>query len=167
MRKSHLCDLPPARARWKRSFAISSRPGMAQRISRSASGVCRFATILAALIRWWAAAYPISNWSTERRQAACCATGGDSCWTSIQALANRWRERLAYVAADAKDRLGMRAILVRPDGIVAWACEAAPDHEEVAHAISRWFGETGRAGDSPRRRSSTACGRSSASQSES
>ncbi|HDR9511877.1 FAD-dependent oxidoreductase [Burkholderia cepacia] len=86
---------------------------------------------------------------------------------SLHALANRWRERLAYVSADANDRLGMRAILVRPDGIVAWACEAAPDHEEVAHAISRWFGETGRAGDSPRRRSSTACRRSSASQSES
>ena len=64
---------------------------------------------------------------------------------SLQALANRWRERLAYVAADAKDRLGVRAILVRPDGIVAWACEADPDHEEAAHAISRWFGETGRA----------------------
>ncbi len=32
-----------------------------------------------------------------------------------------------YVARDAKDRLGLSAVLVRPDGIVAWAGEAAPD----------------------------------------
>ncbi|MBB1593385.1 hypothetical protein A9973_04820 [Achromobacter sp. UMC46] len=32
-----------------------------------------------------------------------------------------------YASCDAQDRLGLRAVLVRPDGIVAWACDTAPD----------------------------------------
>jgi 2-polyprenyl-6-methoxyphenol hydroxylase-like FAD-dependent oxidoreductase len=60
--------------------------------------------------------------------------------TSLQALASRWSGRITYVASDAKDRLGSSAVLVRPDGFVAWAGEAAPNHDEVAQAASRWFG---------------------------
>jgi 2-polyprenyl-6-methoxyphenol hydroxylase-like FAD-dependent oxidoreductase len=58
----------------------------------------------------------------------------------LEALATRWSGRIAYVAIDAKDRLGLSALLVRPDGIVAWAVEAVPDPEEAAQAASRWFG---------------------------
>jgi 2-polyprenyl-6-methoxyphenol hydroxylase-like FAD-dependent oxidoreductase len=58
----------------------------------------------------------------------------------LQALAGRWRHRIAYIAGDAEDRLGLSAVLVRPDGFVAWACDAAPNHEEAADAASRWFG---------------------------
>ncbi|MES2451559.1 MAG: hypothetical protein V4610_13440 [Pseudomonadota bacterium] len=32
---------------------------------------------------------------------------------------------------------------MRPDGIVAWAGGAEADHEEVAEAVLRWFGEPG------------------------
>jgi 2-polyprenyl-6-methoxyphenol hydroxylase-like FAD-dependent oxidoreductase len=60
---------------------------------------------------------------------------------ALQALASRWSDRTTYVVNDAKDRLGLSAVLVRPDGFVAWAGEAAPDHEEAAQAASRWFGE--------------------------
>jgi hypothetical protein len=60
---------------------------------------------------------------------------------SLQELASRWSGRIAYVASQAKDRLGLGAVLVRPDGIVAWVGEAEPDHEAAAHAASRWFGE--------------------------
>jgi 2-polyprenyl-6-methoxyphenol hydroxylase-like FAD-dependent oxidoreductase len=60
---------------------------------------------------------------------------------SLQTLAGRWRDRIAYVASDAKDRLGLSAVLVRPDGVVAWAGEAVPHLEEAAQATSRWFGE--------------------------
>lgn len=59
----------------------------------------------------------------------------------LQALADRWRGRIAYVASDARDRLGSNAMLVRPDGFVAWAADAAPDLEEAAQAAARWFGE--------------------------
>ena len=61
--------------------------------------------------------------------------------TPLQALAGRWSGQITYVASDAKDRLGLSAVLVRPDGVVAWVGEAAPNHEEAAQAASRWFGE--------------------------
>ncbi|MDB5977081.1 MAG: putative oxygenase SimA7 [Nevskia sp.] len=61
----------------------------------------------------------------------------------LQALASRWSNRITYVASEAKDRLGLSAVLVRPDGFVAWAGEAASQHEEAAQAALRWFGEPG------------------------
>ena len=45
----------------------------------------------------------------------------------LEALASRWSGRVTYIAGDAKDRLGLSAVLVRPDGFVAWAGEAAPN----------------------------------------
>lgn len=59
----------------------------------------------------------------------------------LRALAGRWRGRITYVAADANERLGLTALLVRPDGVVAWASDAEPDIEALAQAASRWFGE--------------------------
>jgi 2-polyprenyl-6-methoxyphenol hydroxylase-like FAD-dependent oxidoreductase len=63
----------------------------------------------------------------------------------LRAIAGRWRHRIDYVADDARDRLGLRAVLIRPDGVVAWAAETMvdhmADHEGVAWAIARWFGE--------------------------
>ncbi|WDM62254.1 FAD-dependent monooxygenase [Stenotrophomonas forensis] len=35
---------------------------------------------------------------------------------------------------------GLGAVLVRPDGIVAWACGAGADLTGLAHARQRWFG---------------------------
>jgi hypothetical protein len=61
--------------------------------------------------------------------------------TPLQALASRWSGRITYVATDAKDRQGLSAVLVRPDGFVAWADEGDPNDEEAAQAASRWFGE--------------------------
>jgi hypothetical protein len=61
--------------------------------------------------------------------------------TPLQPLASRWSDRITYVASDAKDRLGLSAVLVRPDGAVAWAGEAASSHNESAQAASRWFGD--------------------------
>ncbi|MGH8504519.1 MAG: FAD-dependent monooxygenase [Stenotrophobium sp.] len=59
----------------------------------------------------------------------------------LQALASRWGDRIAYIASDAKDRLGLSAVLVRPDGVVTWAGAASPDLGEVDLAASQWFGE--------------------------
>jgi hypothetical protein len=61
--------------------------------------------------------------------------------TALEALASRWNDRMTYVASDARVRLGVSAVLVRPDGVVAWAGEAGAGHEEAAQAASRWFGE--------------------------
>ncbi|MES1200378.1 MAG: FAD-dependent monooxygenase [Pseudomonadota bacterium] len=59
----------------------------------------------------------------------------------LETLAAQWRDRITYIAGDAKDRLGLRAVLVRPDGFVAWAAEGDPDHEDAARAAERWFGD--------------------------
>ncbi|QRP63471.1 FAD-dependent monooxygenase [Rhodanobacter sp. FDAARGOS 1247] len=67
---------------------------------------------------------------------------------SLQALAGRWQGRVSHVAGDVRDRLDLRAVLVRPDGFVAWASEVVPDDREIAQALSRWFGEPGDAGES-------------------
>ncbi|MBB4363796.1 2-polyprenyl-6-methoxyphenol hydroxylase-like FAD-dependent oxidoreductase [Bradyrhizobium sp. CIR18] len=60
---------------------------------------------------------------------------------SLQALARRWQRRIDYVASDARDRLGLTALLVRPDGVVGWVSEGTPDLEEASEAAVRWFGE--------------------------
>ena len=58
---------------------------------------------------------------------------------SLQALDGLWGDRVRYVASDAKDRLGLSALLVRPDGFVAWASDTTPSPEEVTRAAARWF----------------------------
>ena len=58
---------------------------------------------------------------------------------ALRALEGRWGDRVQYVASGAKDRLGLSAVLVRPDGFVAWASEAAADSDDVTRAAARWF----------------------------
>jgi 2-polyprenyl-6-methoxyphenol hydroxylase-like FAD-dependent oxidoreductase len=58
---------------------------------------------------------------------------------SLQALDGLWGDQVKYVASDAKDRLGLRALLARPDGFVAWATDTVPIPEEVTRAAARWF----------------------------
>ncbi|TPM34157.1 FAD-dependent monooxygenase [Mesorhizobium sp. B2-3-4] len=60
----------------------------------------------------------------------------------LRALGSRWTGRIAYVASTARERLGLSALLIRPDGFVAWAADGEPDIKEAAQAASRWFGET-------------------------
>jgi 2-polyprenyl-6-methoxyphenol hydroxylase-like FAD-dependent oxidoreductase len=67
---------------------------------------------------------------------------------SLQSFAKRWCSRIVYIGRAAKDRLGLNAVLVRPDGFVAWASDAIPDLEEAAQVAARWFGEGKRIGES-------------------
>jgi hypothetical protein len=62
---------------------------------------------------------------------------------SRRRLADRWGDRIGYVTSAAKDRLGLSAVLVRPDGVVAWASDEAADDRELAQAAMRWFGDPG------------------------
>jgi 2-polyprenyl-6-methoxyphenol hydroxylase-like FAD-dependent oxidoreductase len=59
----------------------------------------------------------------------------------LQALASCWRGRIDYVAGEAKNPLGLSALLVRPDGVVAWVAEGTPDLDDAARRAARWFGE--------------------------
>jgi 2-polyprenyl-6-methoxyphenol hydroxylase-like FAD-dependent oxidoreductase len=60
----------------------------------------------------------------------------------LEALASRWNGRLDYLAGEVGNSLGLSALLVRPDGIVAWVGEGIPNTEELARTAARWFGET-------------------------
>ena len=60
---------------------------------------------------------------------------------SLRPLAERRGDRLAYVASRAADELGLAALLVRPDGVVAWASDVAPAPRDVEAATARWFGD--------------------------
>ncbi|MCX2714301.1 FAD-dependent oxidoreductase [Mycolicibacterium sp. J2] len=46
---------------------------------------------------------------------------------------------LRYVRAEVEESLGVRAVLVRPDGVVAWACDDDPDADEVTEALAPWM----------------------------
>lgn len=50
---------------------------------------------------------------------------------------NAWVE---YVGIGAKDTRGLSALLVRPDGVVAWAAEEQrPDVDTAKAALEQWF----------------------------
>ncbi|KAH6659080.1 FAD binding domain-containing protein [Truncatella angustata] len=57
-------------------------------------------------------------------------------------LAQRWSSSVEYVSEPVKDNLGFRALLIRPDGVVAWVTEdgSEPDVNSAEAALHRWFG---------------------------
>lgn len=59
----------------------------------------------------------------------------------LRPLADRHAARIGYVAASAHDDLGLRAVLVRPDGLVAFASDTPPDETALGSAMARWFGQ--------------------------
>ena len=59
---------------------------------------------------------------------------------TLRTLTESWAGRLNYLSAIAKDHLGLTALLVRPDGFVAWATDGEPDPSQAAEAITRWLG---------------------------
>ena len=61
---------------------------------------------------------------------------------SLRRQASRWQDRLIYTSGGAVEQFGLNAVLVRPDGVVAWAGEAATfSGKEMLGATARWFGE--------------------------
>jgi hypothetical protein len=56
---------------------------------------------------------------------------------SLKALAGEYGVK--YVLGRAKEFLGLKALLIRPDGIVAWASDSEPNETSLRQAIERWF----------------------------
>jgi len=56
----------------------------------------------------------------------------------LRGVAADWEGRVRYAAGRARNDLGCGAVLVRPDGVVAWAGDA--DGESFGRAVHRWFG---------------------------
>jgi hypothetical protein len=46
---------------------------------------------------------------------------------------------MKYVSGRAKEQLGLSALLIRRDGVVAWASDNDPDCSEIEKAADRWF----------------------------
>jgi len=51
------------------------------------------------------------------------------------------KDRLKCVSGRVKDSKGLTAMLVRPDGFVAWVAESEPDVSAAEKSIERWFGD--------------------------
>ncbi|RZL08405.1 MAG: FAD-dependent oxidoreductase [Hymenobacter sp.] len=62
--------------------------------------------------------------------------------TSLKTLAQEFDNQLKYVSGRVKDQLGVSALLIRPDGFVAWATDGEPAGHELREAAARWFMES-------------------------
>jgi len=58
---------------------------------------------------------------------------------ALKTLASGYGDRLKYVSGRAKNQLGLRAALIRPDGFVAWATDNDVASREIKQAADRWF----------------------------
>ncbi|WCT11579.1 FAD-dependent monooxygenase [Mucilaginibacter jinjuensis] len=58
---------------------------------------------------------------------------------SLKTLAGQYGDQLKYVTGHAKEQLGLSAVLIRPDGIVAWLAEDEVDQQSIKQAIAHWF----------------------------
>ncbi len=54
-----------------------------------------------------------------------------------------WSDRIRCAASRARNASGLAALMVRPDGFVAWASDTAPAAGDVEAAATRWFGSPG------------------------
>lgn len=60
---------------------------------------------------------------------------------SLRKLAGLYEDRIEYIEGDASNRFGLSALVVRPDGIVAWASDCHGNGDDAAQAVARWFGQ--------------------------
>ncbi|MES2389912.1 MAG: FAD-dependent monooxygenase [Bacteroidota bacterium] len=59
--------------------------------------------------------------------------------SSIKALATEYSKQIRYIPGNVKERLSASAVLIRPDGVVAWAAGTEPDYNELRMATDLWF----------------------------
>jgi hypothetical protein len=55
-------------------------------------------------------------------------------------LASEYGDRTKFVSGRVKEQLGLSAVLIRPDGIIAWASDNEPGEQSIRQAVSLWFG---------------------------
>lgn len=58
---------------------------------------------------------------------------------SLKALASKYDGQVRYISGYAKEQFGLSAVLIRPDGIIAWAADTDLDYSELQKALVRWF----------------------------
>jgi hypothetical protein len=47
--------------------------------------------------------------------------------------------QIKYISGDVKDRLELNALLIRPDGIIAWATDKETNVDELQKQAKCWF----------------------------
>lgn len=55
----------------------------------------------------------------------------------LKTLVDRYHDRITYLWCDATDSSGLQALVIRPDGFVAWASDRPTDGAEAARALSQ------------------------------
>ncbi|WP_328491609.1 FAD-dependent monooxygenase [Streptomyces sp. NBC_00414] len=58
---------------------------------------------------------------------------------ALRTAAKRWQGRIVYAAGPARNDLGFDALLIRPDGVVAWTGGPTLDCEAFEQAATCWF----------------------------
>ncbi len=57
----------------------------------------------------------------------------------LKTLAAEYGDQIKYVSGRAKEQLGLSAVLIRPDGYIAWASDSEPDEQAIRQAAGHWF----------------------------
>jgi hypothetical protein len=57
---------------------------------------------------------------------------------ALRILAERWQDDVSYLACEAPGLPCLKAALVRPDGVVAWASERSDDGADAGQLLTRW-----------------------------
>ncbi|MBO0951117.1 FAD-dependent monooxygenase [Fibrella forsythiae] len=58
---------------------------------------------------------------------------------ALKTLASDIGNRIHYISDRVKDHLAVHALLIRPDGIIAWASDNDSGYNELRKAAARWF----------------------------
>jgi hypothetical protein len=58
---------------------------------------------------------------------------------SLKSWASAYSNQMKYVSVRAKEQLGITAVLIRPDGMIAWVADNNPDGSELQQVAARWF----------------------------
>jgi hypothetical protein len=84
------------------------------------------------------------DWALSWREAEGCLIDfeDNAALKELLVIGGKYEARVDYVSVGAKDRRGLRALLVRPDGVVAWVAEdsVSPDVDAAKTALEQWFG---------------------------
>ena len=59
---------------------------------------------------------------------------------ALKTLAGTYGDQMKYVSGHANEQFDLSALLIRPDGIIAWAANNTPDLSELQKATASWFG---------------------------
>jgi len=58
---------------------------------------------------------------------------------SLKTWVSEYGDQIKYISGSVKDRLGVSALLIRPDGMIAWASDNNPDCSELQKAAACWL----------------------------